>query len=326
MPVTRRSFVGGLAAFTLAGCGKTDSGTTPSVVPSPSPTPTPDRFTVIAVGDMGDCSRSGTEVTARLVEFLIRDSAPDVVRLHTLGDHAYPSGRKEDYVRCFEPAWGQFVPIVNPCVGNHDWEEPSPYYFTIFGQRAIQNGRDGYYSYAERGWLVLVLNSMLLGDRVRRAEQADFVRRRLTEHPGLPVLGIWHHPRWGHGENGDTRSVQEFLDFFAGRLRITLHGHEHHYERFRLLAASGVPDAAQGFRPFVVGTGGSRLYAFRNVRCAMSEFRYFGKAGERETFGVIRLRLYQNGTYAFEYWIWPDGAAAPLVVDSDTRAERQTCP
>lgn len=330
MPVKRRTFVSSLAAFALAGCGKQDSGTGPSAMPTPIPrptpipTPTPDRFTLIAVGDMGDCSRNGTEVTARIVEHLIKESQPDIVRLHTLGDHAYPNGNKEAFARCFEPAWGQFVPVIHPCVGNHDVESPNPHYFTIFGERATGNGKDGYYSYTEQSWLVIVLNSEILGDRTKRTEQAAFVRRELAAHPGKPVIGVWHRPRFGHGENGDTRNVQEFLDMLAGRLVVTMHGHEHYYERFH---------GVNGFRSFIIGTGGSRLYKFRNVRCELSEFRYLGviedpvMLRERETFGVARFRFQLNGTYSWEYWVLPDGAAAPIIVDSDVMSDKkQRCP
>jgi hypothetical protein len=318
MPIGRRTFVKGLAALTLIGCAKPP--TAPEETPTPTPTPAPDGFTIFAVGDIGDCARRGVDTTARIANWLLMNSGYGVIRFHTLGDNAYPDGSESAYKNCFAPAWGQFRDILYPCVGNHDWELANPYYFTYFGPRAIWNGKDGYYSYTEGPWLVLVLNSELIGDRAKREEQMTFVRRELAAHPEKRVVGIWHRPRLAHGRNGDTRGVQEFVDVLSGRVALTLHGHEHYYERFYSLNASAVRDDANGFRQFIVGTGGGELYEFRNVRCAISAFR---RAGD---YGMLRLRLRTNGTYSWEYFTWPDGRAEPLIVDSDATPASPMCP
>jgi hypothetical protein len=285
---------------------------------------------MLFVGDIGQCGSPGPEITARIADWLLDHSGPVIVRFHTGGDNEQSDGSEGAYRACFMPAWDQFKSFLYPAVGNHDyWGQPNPFYYTYFGARAIWNGKDGYYSYAEGSWLVLVLNSELLfrqSDAERQVGQMAFMHAQLAANPEKSVIAIWHRPRWGHGENGDAREVQTFRDELKDRTGVILNGHEHHYERFSKLDVQGDRDDANGIRSFTVGTGGGFLYGFRNVRCSKSEFRHVDKNGRVTDFGVLRLRFRNNGTYSWEYFIWPDGAPEPIVVDSDLKIGTQSCP
>lgn len=85
-------------------------------------------------------------------------------------------------------------------------------------------------------------------------------------------------------------------------------GHDHTYERFAPQAPDGRVDAARGLRQFVVGTGGGKLYDFRNPQ-PNSEFRY--NAG----WGVLKLTLFPRG-YTWQFL----GVDGGRVLDSGTGA------
>ena len=67
-----------------------------------------------------------------------------------------------------------------------------------------------------------------------------------------------------------------------------LSGHDHEYERFAPMNASGTLDTAKGVREFVVGTGGAPLYSFGTIQ-PNSEVR------NSLTWGVLKLTLRPRG-------------------------------
>ena len=73
---------------------------------------------------------------------------------------------------------------------------------------------------------------------------------------------------------------------------VVMNGHDHLYERFAPQDDRGKPDVA-GIRQFIVGTGGSGVYAFGRV-AANSEVR------NNTTYGVLKLTL-SPGRYAWEF-------------------------
>ena len=80
--------------------------------------------------------------------------------------------------------------------------------------------------------------------------------------------------------------------FYEAGAELVLNGHEHNYERFAEMDASGAA-VSQGLREFVVGTGGAGLYPF-GTPLATSEVR------DDSTFGVLKLTLHATG-YDWEF-------------------------
>ena len=68
---------------------------------------------------------------------------------------------------------------------------------------------------------------------------------------------------------------------------LVINGHEHNYERFAEMNASGSA-VSQGLREFVVGTGGAGLYPFGTVLPAR-------QVRNSSTFGVLKLTLRSDG-------------------------------
>ena len=73
---------------------------------------------------------------------------------------------------------------------------------------------------------------------------------------------------------------------------LVLNGHEHNYERFAEMDASGSA-ISQGLREFVVGTGGAGLYPFGSI-LPTSQVR------NSSAFGVLKLTL-NAGSYDWQF-------------------------
>jgi hypothetical protein len=70
---------------------------------------------------------------------------------------------------------------------------------------------------------------------------------------------------------------------------IVLAGHDHLYERFAPMDASGTKNEKNGTREFVVGTGGGNIhYNFVNILSA-------SEARDNTSFGVLKLVLRPSG-------------------------------
>jgi len=86
-----------------------------------------------------------------------------------------------------------------------------------------------------------------------------------------------------HGNNSSFQALWQ--DAYNGGVEIVLSGHDHQYERFAPMNASGALDTAEGVREFVVGTGGAPLYSFGTIQ-PNSEVR------NSLTWGVLKLTLH----------------------------------
>jgi hypothetical protein len=74
---------------------------------------------------------------------------------------------------------------------------------------------------------------------------------------------------------------------------IVINGHDHMYERYKPIDASGTPDPANGIREFVVGTGGASLYGFKTTSSSID-------VRDNTTHGVLRLDL-AAGSYSWQF-------------------------
>jgi hypothetical protein len=69
---------------------------------------------------------------------------------------------------------------------------------------------------------------------------------------------------------------------------VVLSGHNHDYERFEPLGATGQPDPT-GITEFVVGTGGKNHYSFTHAPLVGEVVR------SQAAFGVVRMLLGPSG-------------------------------
>ena len=115
-----------------------------------------------------------------------------------------------------------------------------------------------------------------------------------------------HHPLFSSGEHGPNPVVTPlWRTAVRHRTDVALGGHDHDYERFRRMNASGTI-TRDGIASFVSGAGGKTLYPF-GAPTTGSVVRH------NDTFVVLALRL-GTGVYAWEY-----KTIAGDVIDSGTR-------
>lgn len=293
------------------------------------PTPPPDApasevalagaAVLIGAGDIGACNSTGDERTAALIDSVLRaDRAAGVEdAVFTVGDNAYPSGREQDFARCFAPSWGDTAKLImqriRPTPGNHEYRsERAMPFFRYFGARAGEAGK-GYYSFELGEWHVIALNSEIVVNRAHsnadRAAQEDWLREDLAEHAGRCTVAFFHRPRFSSGlHGGDPRMRRLWEILYEAGVELVINGHDHLYERFAPLTPAGVIDTVSGLTQIIVGTGGAPLRSVRDRFARHSVSRIQGH------FGVLKLTL-GDGAYRHAFLdtdgrIWDTGGGS----------------
>ena len=250
---------------------------------------------MIGAGDIAVCGTNGDELTAHLVDSILRaDSVAKVnVEVFTLGDNAMPDGSASNFALCFTPSWGdtakRIMKKIHPAAGNHEHVTvgASPYY-QYFGSKA-GSARKGYYSYDVGEWHVIVVNSEIVVAGFSLAErkaQEDWLRTDLKGTQQPCTMAYWHHPRFSSGWHGSSPALQSIWQIlFDGGVTLVLNGHDHEYERFLPQTPAGVLDTINGMAEYVVGTGGDALRGFRVTPVANSASQIQGYHG------VLKLTL-----------------------------------
>ena len=252
-----------------------------------------DNFRLLAVGDVAQCGVPGAYQTANL---LARQEGPILV----LGDIAYPKGSREDFQRCFDPAWGRLKARLIPVPGNHEYGTPGAAgYFEYFGAIA-GTPEQPWHSRILGNWRVIGLDSNLK-DAAATA-QLRWLADELAANRQTCVLAYFHHPRFSSGEHGDQKQSDALWRLLAlHHTTLVLAGHDHHYERFAPLDGDARPDT-QGTRSFVVGTGGAALYPVGKPTGASEFIR-------NSSWGVLELTLGADD-YRWRY-LPVDGGPSP---------------
>jgi len=276
-----RGVTAGSATITATSEGQ--SGTAAITVTLPPPPGSGVVF--VGAGDIADCSSSGDEATAALL-----DNIPGTV--FTAGDNAYENGTATEFANCYNPTWGRHKARTRPSPGNHDYNTSGATgYYNYFGANAGPSGR-GYYSYDLGDWHVISLNSNI--SMSAGSTQEQWLRADLAANPKRCVLAYWHHPRFSSGSHGSSTSPQPLwqalYDFDAD---VVIVGHDHNYQRFAPQTPSGVADPARGIRQFLAGMGGRSHYTFSTPIANTQAYN-------TDTDGVLKLTLFAD-SYTWEF-------------------------
>jgi hypothetical protein len=235
---------------------------------------------LVGAGDIADCTSSGDEATAILLDGIAGT-------VFTAGDNAYPNGSATDFSTCYAGSWGRHKARTRPVAGNHDYQTfAAAGYFGYFGS-AAGDPTKGYYSYDLGSWHIIALNSNL--NMAVGSPQEVWLRADLAANTTLCTLAYWHHPRFSSGANhGSSPAAQPLWQaLYDLGADVVIVGHDHIYERFAPQKANGQLDMARGLREFIVGTGGAGLYAFGTI-AGNSEVR------NNTTRGVLKLTLHTD--------------------------------
>lgn len=261
-------------------------GTTSTPTPTPSqdstatPTTSGGAVTFVGAGDISECGNDNDELTAKLL-----DGIPGTV--FTTGDNAYDSGTMNQYLSCYDPTWGRHKDRTKPVPGNHEYlTAGAAGYFQYF------NNVPSYYAYNLGSWRIYALNSEISVSAT--SAQVTWLKEDLAANPSQCVLAYWHQPRWSSGKNHGNGSEYQALwqVLYEAGADLVLNGHEHNYERFAEMNASGAA-VSGGMREIVVGTGGKSHYDFATPLPG-SEIR------NSDTYGVLKLTLRATG-YDWEF-------------------------
>lgn len=244
-----------------------------------------ERMSLLAAGDVASCWWRADEATARIL-----DRMDGVVAV--LGDAVYQSGSESQFEDCYGPTWGRHLDRTRPALGNHErrTERGGPYY-RYFGARAGKPG-DGWYSYDQDGWHVVVLNSEV--EIGAGSPQLRWLAADLRAHPARCTVAYMHRPRFSSGKHGgSSRVLDAWRVLYDGGVDVVLAGHDHVYERFAPLTPDGELDPRRGMVSFVVGTGGAPLYG-------RGEKQPHSRALSNRVHGVLAFRFRPDG-YSWEF-------------------------
>ena len=255
---------------------------------------------LVGAGDIADLPTGpfgSDEATAQLLDAIV-GANPGRVTVFAVGDLAYEDGTATEFSNYYDPTWGRHKAITKPAPGNHEYQTSGAApYFSYFGATAGEPGKR-YYAYNLGSWRIYALNSELQhgsgfpGDGL---VEELWLRNDLAANAATRcVLAYWHEPRFSSGPIGNDMAMQgvwQALNDYGAEVAIT--GHEHNYQRFAPLNASGGLDVANGVREFVVGTGGKSRANFPAPIANTEAYDWSG-------FGVLKLTLHPS-SYDFVF-------------------------
>src|SRR5215208_793921 len=235
---------------------------------------------LVGAGDISTCSNNNDEATAKLLDGISGT-------VFTAGDNAYDSGTYTQYTNCYHPTWGRHKSRTKPVPGNHEYNTSGAAgYFKYFSNVS------SYYAYNLGDWRIYALNSEI--DVSSTSAQVKWLKNDLAANPKRCVLAYWHKPRWSSGTTHGSSSKYQTLwkTLYDAHAEIVIGGHEHNYERFKEMNASGTA-SSPGMREFVVGTGGASHYGFGST-LSTSQVR------NSSTYGVLKLTL-NSTSYSWKF-------------------------
>lgn len=235
---------------------------------------------LVGAGDIASCSNSNDEATAKLLDGISGT-------VFTTGDNVYQDGTYTQFTNCYHPTWGRHKSRTKPSPGNHDYHTSGAAgYFKYF------SGVSSYYAYNLGDWRIYALNSQI--DTSSTSAQVQWLKNDLAANPKRCVLAYWHYPRWSSGSaHGSSSKVQPLWKaLYDAGAELVINGHEHNYERFKQMNASGTA-VSSGLREIVVGTGGINHYGFGTI-LPTSEVR------NSTTYGVLKLTL-TSTSYSWKF-------------------------
>lgn len=197
----------------------------------------------------------GEQATATLISTL----APDGVI--ALGDLQYEAASISDLTNFYGTTWGAFKNITYPVRGNHEYiTSGAAGYVEYFGEASAS-----YWTTDAGGWRIIAVDSWCQGQLYAGCSETSpqtkwlvaELQRARTE--GKCAAVMMHHPFVSSGRYATASARYLWEASVANGADLVMTAHDHHYERFSALDATGAP-AAGGVPMIISGLGGAQVY------------------------------------------------------------------
>ncbi len=239
---------------------------------------------LVAAGDGASGENNATNVVN-----LISSWKPNL--LLYLGD-VYEKGSVAEFYNWFgtnNQNFSKFRAITDPTIGNHEYTNGPPTgYFDYW------NNIPNYYSFTTGGWHFVSLNanSQYVGTSATSA-QYKWLAQDLAANSTACTIVYWHQPIFNIGaEKAQTSMLPIWALLVQDKVDIVLNGHDHDYQRWVPLNASGTPDPTNGITEFVVGSSGHGIQTFKSTDSRVAK-SYDSKTSPAPL-GALRLKLYSD--------------------------------
>ena len=211
------------------------------------------RRTTYGIGPSG--IQCGEVATAALITSL----APDGVI--ALGDLQYEDANISELREFYGTTWGAFKNITYPVRGNHEYiTSGASGYVEYFGEMS-----PSYWTTDAGGWRIIAVDSWCQGQLYAGCSATSAQTRWLISElqrarsEGKCAAVMMHHPYVSSGRYA-VATVQHLWEAsVANGADLIMTAHDHHYERFGPLDATGAP-APGGVPLFISGLGGAQVY------------------------------------------------------------------
>ena len=211
------------------------------------------RRTTYGIGASG--IQCGEVSTASLITTL----APDGVI--ALGDLQYEAASINDLRSFYGTTWGAFKNITYPVRGNHEYiTSGASGYVEYFGEMS-----PSYWTTDAGGWRIIAVDSWCQGQLYSGCSATSAQTRWLVAElqrartEGKCAAVMMHHPYVSSGRYGTATTQFLWEASVANGADLVMTAHDHHYERFGPLDATGAP-AIGGVPLIISGLGGAQVY------------------------------------------------------------------
>jgi hypothetical protein len=202
---------------------------------------------------------SGIQCGEQSTASLITSLAPDGVI--ALGDLQYEGASISDLKNFYGPTWGAFKNITYPVRGNHEYiTSGAAGYVEYFGEASAS-----YWTTDAGGWRIIAVDSWCQGQLYTgcsaTSAQTTWLIAELqrARSEGKCAAVMMHHPFVSSGRYATASARFLWEASVANGADLVMSAHDHHYERFAPLDATGAP-AAGGAPLIISGLGGAQVY------------------------------------------------------------------
>jgi len=264
-------------------------------------------FTMVGAGEITNCASLGSVATGNLIKGMLAQDTGMIV--FTTGDNLMDAAAGSTYQDCFDPKWGEFKNRTYFAIGNGDYlgGRGIDGVHAYLGDRTIPQGQLGR-SFDKGNWHIILLNTADWEQTSTQMQDANgpmnlWLAADLVNVPASKCIMVisWERRIYttdagGLGLQFNTKQAASLLYQAHGDLFVS--AKDAIYARFPKTNNNGVA-AADGFRQFIVGTGGRSLHAAIAPAGSPVE-KQQGSNTPGSSNGVIKFKLNDN-SYEWEF-------------------------